>query len=127
MIRLYQDKDDAELENMLITEGIPTIEMAYKQYKTFIFEEDKHIKGFFTIKREWGYPSIQHFCVNRKNRSPLMARKIAKAMKITIKEMGFNRAILHSKNNITDKFISYFFKKQPYAIKNITTFFFVEV
>jgi len=127
MIRPYEDKDNKEIEEMLIQEGIPDIEMRFRNYDTFVLEEDGEIKGFFTIKKEWGVPSIQHFCVNRKFRSTEMARKLAKAMKETVKSMGSSKLILHSKSEKLDKCIKYYFKKNPYAVRNDTAFFFVEV
>ncbi len=126
-LRKYIFTDNEKISDMLIAEGIPDKDMKYKEYETFVMEGDDIIKGFFTIKQEWGYPSIQHFCINREYRSAKMARELAKAMKNTIKDKGFSNLILHSKSNVLDKFISYYFKKKPYSIEGITTFYFVSL
>lgn len=126
-LRLYNDKDDKQLSDMLIVEGIPDKDMRYKEYETYVMEEDGIIEGFFTIKKEHGCPSIQHFCIDKKHRSPMLARKLARFMKDTVENKGFRNLILHSKNEILDKFIEYYFKKKPYAVNGINKFYFVEV
>lgn len=129
MIRRYEEKDSSQIEDMLITEGIPDIEMAFKNHETFVMEEDGEVKGFFTIKQEHGYPSVQHFCIDRSYREGNIniGRGLMKELKNTVKGMGVNKMILHSESEVVDKFISYYFKKKPYAFRKDVTFYFVEV
>jgi hypothetical protein len=123
MTRLYNDNDYDMLCKMLTEEGIGESEMRFDRYDTFIVDN----KGFFTLRREHGCLSVQHFCVGRKYRSAKVARELVKAMVDKVKEYGIKGLILHSKSNFVDKFIKHYFKKQPYAIDGITAYYYVEV
>jgi predicted GNAT family acetyltransferase len=127
MIRKYQNKDYIEVFDMLITEGIPECDMRFREYDTYVIERDGVIRAFFTFKHEPGCLSVQHFCVSRSYRSAGMARELVKAMVKTANLQGVAELILHSKRNLTDTFIQYYFKTKPYAIEGITTFYCVSL
>jgi len=123
MLRKYNDDDYDILCQMLTVEGIGESEMRFDRYDTFIIED----KGFFTLRREHGCLSVQHFCVDRKYRSAKMARELIKAMVNKVREYGIKGLILHSKSNFVDTFIRHYFKAKPYAIDGVTAYYYVEV
>ena len=113
---------------MLSQEDINESEMGFSMYDTYIMTADNNILGFFTLKTEWGYPSLLHFCVDRKYRSPKVSRELLKELKRIIRDKGFTEMILHSKKSYLDRCIQYYFKKKPYAVTNdLTTYYFITI
>jgi len=113
---------------MLEVEGINKQGMMHNEYETFVLDEDGVIKGFFTIKEEHGFPSLQHLVIDRKYRSPSIAREIHKMLRAMIKIKGFKKAIVHAKKEYQRTIIEYCFKVKPYSIeKNKTAWYLVEV
>jgi hypothetical protein len=130
-IRPYTPLDRKEVEDMLITEGVPDIGMCFNLdgFTTFILEEEGRMVGFFTIatlKVEKEYPSLQHFCVRRSMRNATNARKLIRGVRQEVKNMGCKNYIVHPHTEALDKIATHYFKKKPYAVQGIRTYYFVE-
>lgn len=128
MIRRYEEKDDRELKEMLAVEGINEDEMFYKNPEADTFVLDKNgIKGFFTIRKTYGFPSLQHFATKRQFRSASLARELAGGLKLIIKLNGLKKMIIHAKEGYLRKVVEYYFKAKPYSVKGETSWYIVEV
>lgn len=102
---------------MLAIEGLPENEHGFDYWDTHILtDEDNNTKGFFTLKKDWGIPSLLHFCVEREFRNAKTARALIKEVVNTVKKLSYNQMIIHSKSEFLDKFINYYFKRMPYAV-----------
>jgi len=130
MLRRYIYNDREILDEMLLTEGLLESELpqkGYESYDTFVLDDDGMIKGFFSIKNEWGFPSLEYFCTKREYRSPELARELTRAFTGVIKINGFKKAIVHATKEQIGKYIEYYWKTKPYAYKNDTAWYLVEV
>ncbi len=128
-LRRYEEKDDPQLREMLLEEGLNDDNMVYgdRDKDTFVIEDNGIIKAFFTIKREHDFPSLQHFCSVREYRTPALARELVKSFAQTIRMNGFKKALVHATNERTKTFIEYFWKAKPYSIKDGRNWYLVEV
>ncbi len=126
MIREYKIEDNLIIFNMLLNENIPVQEYRYNEYPTWVLDEDG-VKGFFTVKTAWGFPAIQHFCVGKEYRSMGNARKLIKAVKDIVCELGFKKMLLHSDKPYLHKMIEYYFKTKSYKEIDKRKFYLVEV
>ena len=130
MLRRYRHNDREILDEMLLTEGLLETELpqkGYESYDTFVLDDDGKVKGFFSIKNEWGFPSIEYFCAKREYRSPALARELTRAFTWVIKINRFPKAIIHATKAPIRKCIEYYWKIKPYAFKNDKAWYLVEV
>ena len=58
------ENDKEILIKALRIEGISQDKMVFEKYPTFVMENGHKILGFFTIKAEWGFPSLQLYVDN---------------------------------------------------------------
>lgn len=129
MIKPYTPFDRKEIEDMLIIEGIPDTYMCLDRegYVTYIMEEHGDMVGFFTIQIEEGILSLQHFCVKRSFRNATNARKLIRGVMTVIKDMGYTKFVIHPEKDYLDKICQHYFRKRPYAIQGVKSYYFVEV
>lgn len=127
-LRRYKETDDAELKEMLKAEDVKEEDMSYDNLETYILEDDE-ILGFFSIKTEWDFPSLQHFVIKQNNRSPKVARALIRFFVAIIKLKGIKKAIIHVSENkkYLNKFVRYFFRVQPYAFRDDRNWYLVTI
>ncbi len=116
---------------MLCEEQIPPIEHRFDKQLTTILEEDKKVKGFFTVSRnlEKGHVYLIHFCTKNEFRTPKLARQLTKILVEKIRSLGAKKFIVNCpvEKKYLQKIIKYYFKKTPYAEKSRHNFTLVEV
>jgi hypothetical protein len=119
ILRLYKESDNEACKSMLLEEGLLENKHLYSTdgFQTYTLENKSKIVGFFTLTLRHDLPFLQHFCVSRKSRSNKVARILTRFFVKTVKEMGFESAILHSCSSTVSKFIKYYFKVDPYGYK----------
>jgi len=94
---------------------------------TFIFNDDEGLIGFLTVKIEKNVPVLLHFVVKRERRSLKTTREMIKETKKFIKNMGFAMFIVPVKKDYLKRFVEYFAKRKPYAVKDGISFYLVGV
>lgn len=111
-LRPYQASDDADITSMLAAEGIEPDQMRHRDFETHVLENG-NIIGFFTIRREWNLPSLQHFCIKKKYRAyGAKAIRLVKAFQSVVLSRGFSTAIIHADKSKPrlGKLIEHYFK-----------------
>lgn len=130
MLRHFNYFDIPVLEKMLIDEGFTKSQMEFNSGVTFVFEEDKIIKGFFTFKLlSHRYLTLLHFCTEKEYRTPKLARLLTKHLINKIKNFNADKCIIDCpiKNKGLSRIIEYYFKTKPYAEKNGYKYYLVGV
>lgn len=118
--RLYEPKDYEEIKSLLMSEGIPEDEIAFDTFLTIAIEgKNGELKGFYSLKRDYNIPHLQHLYIKKEYRTPDLARKTIMNIMLSVKRMGFDRFIMHADKPYIAKLIEYYFKGiKPYAIKD---------
>lgn len=131
MIRKFNFYDIPVLERMLADEGLSESEMEIKSGITYVLEEDKTIKGFFTFRGRLshGFLTLIHFCTKRGNRSPKLARDLVKALTEKVKELKTSKFIIDVKKDFPNvqRVIEYYFKVKPYAQTDNATYYLASI
>lgn len=127
-LRLYKETDDTELKEMLAVEGVEREEMSYNKLQTYVLE-DKEILGFFSIKTEWDFPSLQHFIIKQNHRSPKIARALIRFFVAIIRLKGLKKAIIHVSEDkrYLNKFVRYYFHVKPYSFRDDRNWYLVNI
>lgn len=123
--RPYEDTDDEAIKAMLAEEGVPENGMQYKTFPTCCVEEEEKLIGFFTIRHEWGFPSLQHFYVVPGKRDGKASRQM---MQQVWRLIGNRQMIVHAviEKEWIKRLIEGYFRKQPYGVANGKHWYLVE-
>lgn len=118
MIRPFNFHDIPVLEKMLADEGLPASEMGIKQGLTYVLEDYKKVKGFFTFKAPFEKQLyLVHFCTAKEYRSMKLARDLAKGLINTVRGLKVTHFILNcpKANKGLKTIMKYYFKKDFYS------------
>jgi hypothetical protein len=126
VIRAYQKTDVDALAAMLASEGIEADRMQHGHFSTYCAEKNGEIVGFFTLRKEWGIPSLQHFYVVPSRRDGKVSREMMKAIK---RMVCGNRIIVHAVKGKEwlKRLIEGYFRATPYGETNDKYWYLVEV
>lgn len=126
MIRPFKEEDDAPLSAMLESEGIDVHRRQHKTFDTYCVEEKGEIIGFFTLREEWGIPSLQHFYVIPSRRDGKTSREMMRVIKRLTEG---NRLIIHAVKGKEwlKKLIEGYFRASPYGETEDKYWYLVEV
>ncbi len=80
------------------------------------FEEDGKLKGFIQINFIRGIPHLHYFYLHKPYRNLSTWRKLSKIFTSIVRELGFDKALIHARNDRQMKLIEYYFRTKPYAI-----------
>jgi hypothetical protein len=94
-----------------------------KQY----LKEGDIVKGFLRVNMMKGLPNLQHFFLFKEYRNLDEMRTLKNMFVSVVKKLGFDRAYVHAQTHRQAKLTKYFFGKDPYAIKDKTAWFLVDV
>jgi hypothetical protein len=124
-LRSFEPKDDDAVTAMLAMEGIDLEKMQHHTWATCCAEENGEVIGFFTIRHEWGIPSLQHFCVHPLHRNG----KVSRAMMRRVKELVGGQMIvsIYKGADWIKKLVESYFRTKPYAEGNGKHWYLVEV
>ncbi len=117
LIRRLESKDYSEIDRMIKDEQ-PMAKI--KTCETYILS-DNRIKGFFTFYNWQGYPILQHFYVDKKERHVKYARELIKEYLRIIKDRKYT--IINAKENYLKRIIEYYFRNA----RNFGDYYLVEV
>jgi hypothetical protein len=111
---------------MLASEGIPPDRMQHEAFPTFVAMEDDRIVGFFTLRIEHNFPSLQHFCVIPDRRDGRVSRAMMRAIKTLI---GPSKLIVHvvQGKEWMKRLVEGYFGVKPYGELNGKYWYLVEV
>ena len=128
MFRQSLQTDKPELTALLSAEGVDNSEMGFERAETWVYDENG-IKGFFSLRKEFKRPYLIHFCVDRRFRTHLVARRLIGFLKNLLRMRGDSEAII---NAPADKerlnlLISAYFKARPYAKNDGHNFYLIGV
>lgn len=111
---------------MLGSEGIETDRMQHGHFKTYCAEENGVIVGFFTLRKEWGIPSLQHFYVVPSHRDGKVSRQMMRAIR---RQMGSSSLIVHvvKGKDWLKRLVEGYFRATPYGETSDKYWYLVEV
>jgi hypothetical protein len=92
---------------------------------TFVFTDGKQVYGFFSLSFE-EIPVLRHFVIKKEFRSIKRAREAIKLFRSFMRNINPVCWIVVKKTYLK-KMVQYYFKKEPYTVKEGCTWFLVEV
>jgi len=129
IFRKYKECDRENVYRILQSEGVEHDKMFFSDDTTYVLC-DYDIIGMFSYHIDNGEPHIIHLCVNKKHRSPFIARLLMKCFKGVIGDEGYTRAIIHvrkDRREYLDKIVRYYTKNLPYSSDNDYNYYILEV
>jgi hypothetical protein len=125
-VRKLEEKDYLIIKEMLRKEHAEDEYPYVIKAETYVME-DNDIIGFFGYRMEHDYPSLKHFCLDRKHRGLGNACKLMREYLNTIKKVGYNKSFFSAGDKTLIKLLEWYFKMKPYTEKDGIKFYFQEV
>lgn len=120
-IRQMKPEDFEKIVQMMKEEGCTEPLDFMNKDNTYVMED----VGFFNYKFEHGFPSLRHFCIRKDKRNSNNARQLFRFYRDLMKD--FKWSIINADKEYVCKIIEKYFKVKPYAQKDNTYFYLVEV
>jgi len=94
--------------------------------KYYLQGDKGQVKGFIAVNIKNNRPHLQHMFLNDKDRNIDNVRHLIKKFVAIIKKIGATEAYIHACTKRQAKLIEYYFKTEPYAVKDAVAWYLIK-